>query len=228
MLKDLISQITIFNTLTDEEQQEIAKITHIRHFHKSNHLFYQHDQMEYFFFIIDGNIKVYRYSADGREQIVNFFGAGEMVPHHAIFRDDPYPANAVSMNEIRVLMIGKADFETLLKNHSDIMMKMFKYLGSMIVDLQNRLYDKILHPADEQLLKSILRLAVSYGKDIDEDNSLITLRVTKQDIGSMIGLSRETVSRNISLFKKLGLMYENKEGYIILNTVKINNYITLK
>ncbi|WP_213810048.1 Crp/Fnr family transcriptional regulator [Jeotgalicoccus sp. WY2] len=226
MLKDLISQITIFNTLTDEEQQEIAKITHIRHFHKSNH-FLSARSNGIFLFYIDGNIKVYRYSADGREQIVNFFGAGEMVPHHAIFRDDPYPANAVSMNEIRVLMIGKADFETLLKNHSDIMIKMFKYLGSMIVDLQNRLYDKILHPADEQLLKSILRLAVSYGKDIDEDNSLITLRVTKQDIGSMIGLSRETVSRNISLFKKLGLMYENKEGYI-LNTVKINNYITLK
>ena len=107
-------------------------------------------------------------------------------------------------------------------------MKMFKYLGSMIVDLQNRLYDKILHPADEQLLRSILRLAGSYGEDIDENNSLITLRVTKQDIGSMIGLSRETVSRNISLFKKLGLMYENKEGFIILNTGKINDYITVK
>ncbi|CAD2077335.1 Anaerobic regulatory protein [Jeotgalicoccus aerolatus] len=228
MIKDLISQITIFNTLTDSEQEEIAKITHVRAFHKSNHLFYQQDEMKYFFFILEGNIKIYRISSGGREQIVNFFGAGEMVPHHAIFRDDPYPANAVSMNETTVLMISKQDFETLLKNQSDIMMKMFKYLGSMIVDLQNRLYDKILHPADEQLLRSILRLAGSYGEDIDENNSLITLRVTKQDIGSMIGLSRETVSRNISLFKKLGLMYENKEGFIILNTGKINDYITVK
>ena len=42
MIKDLISQITIFNTLTDSEQEEIAKITHVRAFHKSNHLFYQH------------------------------------------------------------------------------------------------------------------------------------------------------------------------------------------
>ena len=228
MIKDLISQITIFNTLTDSEQEEIAKITHVRAFHKSNHLFYQQDEMKYFFFILEGNIKIYRISSRGREQIVNFFGAGEMVPHHAIFRDDPYPANAVSMNETTVLMISKQDFETLLKNQSDIMMKMFKYLGSMIVDLQNRLYDKILHPADEQLLRSILRLAGSYGEDIDENNSMITLRVTKQDIGSMIGLSRETVSRNISLFKKLGLMYENKEGFIILNTGKINDYITVK
>lgn len=40
MIKDLISQITIFNTLTDSEQEEIAKITHVRAFHKSNHLFY--------------------------------------------------------------------------------------------------------------------------------------------------------------------------------------------
>lgn len=228
MIKKLISEITIFNTLTDDEQLEIAKITHIRQFHKSNHLFYQNDSMEYFFFIIDGNIKIYRYSADGREQIVNFFGPGEMVPHHAIFRDDPYPANAVSMDETKVLMIGKNDLEILLKNQSDIMMKMFKYLGSMIIDLQNRLHDKILHPADEQLLKSILRLSGSHGEDIDENNSLIRLRITKQDIGSMIGLSRETVSRNISLFKKLGLMYESKDGFLILNTGKINNYINLK
>ena len=34
MIKDLISQITIFNTLTDSEQEEIAKITHVRAFHK--------------------------------------------------------------------------------------------------------------------------------------------------------------------------------------------------
>lgn len=228
MLKELISEITIFNTLTDDEQLEIAKITHIRQFHKSNHLFYQNDPMEYFFFIIEGNIKIYRYSADGREQIVNFFGPGEMVPHHAFFRDDPYPANAVSIDETKVLMISKSDFETLLKNQSDIMMKMFKYLGSMIVDLHNRLNEKILHPADQQLLKTILRLSSSHGEDIDENNSLIRLRITKQDIGSMIGLSRETVSRHISLFKKLGLMYENKEGFLILSTNKINNYINIK
>ena len=49
MIKDLISQITIFNTLTDSEQEEIAKITHVRAFHKSNHLFYQQDEMKYFF-----------------------------------------------------------------------------------------------------------------------------------------------------------------------------------
>lgn len=225
MVRKYISQITIFNTLTAEEQSSVANICHKRIFHKSEHLFYQAEPMDYFFFIIDGNIKVYRYSIDGREQIVNFFGVGEMVPHHALFREDPYPANASSMDETTVLMISKLDLENLLKEQSDIMIKMFKYLGSMIVDLQNRLHDKILSPADEQLLKSILRLAENYGEKIDENNSLIRLRITKQDIGNMIGLSRETVSRNISLFKKIGLVHENKEGFLILNTDKINDYI---
>ena len=82
-----------------------------------------------------------------------------------------------------------------MKNQSDIMMKMFKYLGSMIVDLQDGCMIKYC-PADEQL--RYLRLASSYGEDIDKQP--LILRVTKLDIGSD-QISRETVSRNISLFK---------------------------
>ena len=226
MIKIHLSGIKIFESFSEEELGEVAGISHKRKFPKNSHLFRQGEEMAHFYFIIRGNVKVYRIDRDGREQIVNFFGPGEMLPHHAIFRTDPYPANAGTTVESEIISIAKEDFESLLHSRPDISIKMFKYLGNLIVDLQNRLQEKILKPTDVQLLSLLLRLSRSHGEETDDSLIKISMRLTKQEMASMIGLTRETVSRNLSAFKMLGLITENREGFITIDTEQINTYLS--
>src|SRR5699024_7357460 len=88
----------------------------------------------------------------GREQIINFFGEREMFPHHAIFRSDPYPASAMTTEKSEIIVIDKREFEGLVRSQPDIAVKLFKYIGEIIIDLQHRLQEKILKPTDEQVL----------------------------------------------------------------------------
>ncbi|WP_411843646.1 Crp/Fnr family transcriptional regulator [Salinicoccus sp. HZC-1] len=225
MIKTHLSAIKIFESFSDEELDEIAKIAISRKLDKNSHLFRQGEEMAHFYFVIGGNVKVYRVDREGREQIVNFFGPGEMFPHHAIFRTDPYPANASTTVPSEVISIAKNDFEALLKVRPDIAIKMFKYLGSLIVDLQNRLQEKILKPTDVQLLSLLVRLSRSHGEHMDDGRIRISMRLTKQEMASMIGLTRETVSRNLSAFKKLELITENGSGQIIIDIATIDKYL---
>ncbi len=226
MIKKHLSTNKIFESFSDDELDEVAKIANRRKFDKNTHLFRQADEMAHFYFVIHGNIKVYRLDREGREQIVNFFRPGEMFPHHAIFRTDPYPANASTTVESEVISIAKNDFEALLRSRPDISIKMFKYLGNLIVDLQNRLQDKILKPTDVQLLSLLIRLSRSHGKETSDGHIKISMRLTKQEMASMIGLTRETVSRNLSAFKKLGLITESTDGLIAIDRNKIDKYLS--
>ena len=72
--------------MTDSEIASLAGIALHRNVEKNAHLFHMSEEMTSFFFVVKGNVKIYRIDEEGREQIINFFGEREMFPHHAIFQ----------------------------------------------------------------------------------------------------------------------------------------------
>src|SRR5690625_5361898 len=78
----------------------------------------------------------------GKEQIVNVLRPGEMFPHQGFFRQDNYPAHAEALDDIVLVYIPIQSFETFLITHPEICIKLFRVLGDIIVDLQNRLRDR--------------------------------------------------------------------------------------
>src|SRR5690625_496284 len=129
-----------------------------------------------------------------------------MFPHHAIFRSDPYPASAMTTGKFEIIVIDKREFEGLVRSQPDIAVKLFKYIGGIIIDLQHRLQAKILTPTDEQELLLLRRLAHARGLVLGDGRREITLILTKEEMASMIVLTRETVSRNSSMFRKVGVV----------------------
>lgn len=225
MLEEYLSSMKIFEALNDEEISAVAEISHRKNIGKNTHLFHMGEEMVNFYFVIRGNVKIYRIDEEGREQIINFFGKGEMFPHHAIFRKDPYPASAVTADDSEVVFIGKKDFEDVIRRKPGIAVKLFHYIGEVIVDLQHRLQEKILKPTDEQVLLLIRRLAYAHGLALGDGRREITLKLTKQEMANMIGLTRETVSRNISMFRKLGILEIGSSGRMIVDLDELETYI---
>lgn len=223
MIHKQLSRFDIFASLDVEELHEVAYITDKVQAQKGQHLFYHGYEMEKLFFIISGTVKIYRTDEEGNEQIVNFFQKGEMFPHHGLFRTDNYPANSIVFQDAILLVIHKSDFENLLMKHDRIALKMFNYLGSVILDLHKRLQEKLLSSTDQQLLSLLKRLMISNGVMITPEETKINIKMTKQEIGSMVGMTRETVSRNISKFKKLDILYE-ESGYIVIRNDKLREY----
>ncbi|PKD97852.1 Crp/Fnr family transcriptional regulator [Macrococcoides caseolyticum] len=212
-----------FKMLNTHELAAVATISQIQHYKKLNHIFYDQTEMTHFYFVEEGTVKIYRTDVNGKEQIVNFFGPGELFPHHAFFRTGPYPANAVVVEDAKILSISKNEFETLVNMNPELSIKMFKYLGNLIVDLQKRLQEKILEPTPQQLLLMLKRLALMHGEVENNDFTKILLKINKQELANMLGLTRETVSRNFTVFKKMHILKEDADGFIEINLHKIKD-----
>lgn len=165
-------------------------------------------------------MEIYSLDAQGNEQIVNILKKGDMFPHQGFFRKDSYPANAQAMEDAVLIYIPIQSFEQFLIRNPEVCIKIFRILGDQIMELHQRLEEKILYNTYDQILLLLLRLTKKHGKKLNEQEFLISTLLTNRDLANMIGSSRETVNRTLSQLKKRNFIrYE--DGYIVTRPDKL-------
>lgn len=222
-VKQLLQRFPLFENLTDFEIDPILDIAKNRAYRHGTHIFMQGDPITNVYFIYEGKVKIYRTDMEGREQIVNVLKTGDMFPHQGFFRDDGYPAHAEVVEDSVLIYIPIQLFEEILITNPKLSIKIIRILGNLLVDLQNRLEEKMLYNTYEQIILLLLRLSKSHGKEINPDEVIITTQFTNKDLANMIGSSRETVSRTLSQLRKIDVMTTNSSGNIVIHVEKLRD-----
>jgi CRP/FNR family transcriptional regulator, cyclic AMP receptor protein len=217
-LYDLLHQVPLFDNLCIDEMRPVVELTKMRHYQSGHHVFLQGDEFTNVYFIHSGKVKIYKTDFNGKEQIVNILQPGDMFPHSGFFRKGTCPAHAEVIEDAILVYIPMTQFEEYLILNPEICVKMFRVLGDKIVELQNRLEEQILHNTFEQIIMLLLRLAKLHGLKLE--NGLIRLNTTftNRELASMIGSSRETVSRTLTQLKKKQIVQISKAGYFTIDT----------
>lgn len=113
----------------------------IKHFKNGALIFEQGKQPLYYYQIISGEVKMNNYNDEGKEFIQGIFYKDQCFGEPPLFIDQVYPANAVAVIDSEVIIITKNKFLELLKNNSDISLKIIK-------NLSQRLYYKSVMAAE--------------------------------------------------------------------------------
>lgn len=165
----------------------------IKEFDKNETVFSQGEEPRYYYQIVQGKVKMNNYNEDGKEFIQGLFTDGESFGEPPLFCAVNYPANAVTLQPTRILLISKCDFFTLLENEK-------KSCFAILQALSSRLYYKsIMAPeiSSNDSEKRILTL-LHYIKDQSNTNQKeFQVDLTRQQIADMTGLRVETVIRTI-------------------------------
>ncbi|WP_010284081.1 Crp/Fnr family transcriptional regulator [Bacillus timonensis] len=216
-ITDVLQTVPLFKELTSNELEEMVNIAQYRQFKKGTHVFMQEDPLENVYFIYKGKIKIYKNDINGKEQIVTVQKDGDMFPHVGFFRKGNYPAYALALEDTMAVVISISHFESVLLQHPQVCIKLFRVMGEKIVDLQNRLEAQILNNTYEQIIKLMMRLCNTDGKQMPDGRIMITTQFTNKDLANMIGTTRETVSRTLTKLKKKDIVKVDAKGNIIVH-----------
>lgn len=222
-VQQLLQNFPIFKDLTDFEMEPIIELANNRFYKSGSYVFMKGDPLKNVYFIYQGKIKIYKTDFHGKEQIVNVLQPDDMFPHQGFFRQDDYPAHAEVLEDAVLIYIPIHSFENFLLTHPEICVKLFRVLGDKIVDLQNRLEEKILLNSYEQIIMLLLRLAKNYGEKTMGNDIRITSQFTNQELANMIGSTRETVNRTLTQLKKKQLLTIDASGFFLLNVDKLED-----
>ena len=91
---DIINNIPAFNGLSEDQLKEIKSIAVDRRYNKGEIIFSEGEEGNGFYVVVDGQVKIFKLSPEGKEQILHIFGPGDPVGEVAMFAGRSFPANA--------------------------------------------------------------------------------------------------------------------------------------
>jgi CRP/FNR family cyclic AMP-dependent transcriptional regulator len=205
----ILKGIEIFKHCTADELEQITGIISKKQVCKKEIIFYEGDPCSTVYFISRGQIKVFKTTEDGREQIVNILANKDMFPHVGLYGESYYPATAKSMEDGTLYFLYVDDFKRLLQDSPSISVKLLQILDGKIRDMQIRLSHVMGSDMTDKIINTLFVLAKASGTRTERGYE-IKMEVTHQDIADMLGTTRETVSRVMSQLKRDGkIVYDS-------------------
>lgn len=205
----------LFSDLTEEELHAVADHVALREFQKGEIILFEEDTNKYMYSVLEGEVKVFCITEDGKESIVAFHGSGESFGEVSLIDQQTTPATVAAVEKSLLLIVGREDF-------FDIVLQQPKAMNRLLLLLSGRLRQswsqiRLLHFKDAaNRIKALIKV-MSEERGVNcSDGVLLKLRLTHQNVADMTGLTRETVTRVIDRWKKSGLIAVDQNRHLLL------------
>ena len=187
-----------------------------RKFSAGEMVFGEGDACTGMYVVESGQIRIFKTSAGGREQVLSIDGPGSSVAELPVFDGGNYPASVSAVEDATLLFISKQDFQALCLTHPQVALKVLRVVGARLRRLVGIIEELSFTTVRHRLAAFLVRLAQREGTRIAEGIE-ITLPASNQELASQIGTVRELVSRNLSRFQSEKLIQMDGRRIVIAN-----------
>lgn len=215
-----LKNIPFFNTLDSSEIKEVAPYLSVTSFRKKEVVFSEGDSSDWFYIVIDGKIKITKLSQEGKEIILEVISVYDLFGGLAVLKGFPYPANAIAMEDTRLLKISRANILRVLDRFPNLMFSLALQVGERMKESHETLKNIALERVESRIASLLLKLADKIGK-ADAEGMVIDMKLTKQDIAEMVGTTVETSIRTISKLKKTGILIDRDGKTVVKDMEKL-------
>ncbi len=216
VVKEVLKSFPLFADLSEEDLEDIEKIVHKKSFSKGEIILYQFDPGDSLYIISRGKVKVVLFSRDGKEVLLSTLGPGEFFGEMALLDGLPRSASVVATEDSELLVLKRKDFIELIRNHPEIALRILTIMSKRLRYADQKIGSLILMDVYGRVARVLVELAEKEGKKINDD-IIIETKLKQKDIASMVGASRETVSRVLKDFVRSGFITIDGKKIIIHN-----------
>ncbi len=163
-------------------------------------LFLRGEPANRFFMILDGWVKLFRDTADGDQTVIAIMKPGETLAEAALFMGAAFPVSAEVVDDARILEISGPPFLNMLREDSDLALK-------MLASLSKRLRSLVLHIEQLQSRSTPQRLGefLLNLSDIQDGSTTIHLPYDKSLVAARLGMKPESLSRALAKLRDFGV-----------------------
>ena len=194
-----LAKVPIFSGLTPAEMSFLAPRVVPRQCAPGELIFAEGDPCIGLYVVERGQIRIFKSSSGGREQVLSIDGPGSSVAELPVFDGGPYPASASAVDDVTVLLVRRQDFHALCLAHPEVALKVLRVVGARLRRLVGIIEELSFTTVRRRLASFLFRLAQTRRPRTDAPGS-------NQELASQIGTVRELVSRNLSRFQQEGLL----------------------
>jgi CRP/FNR family transcriptional regulator len=199
-----IQDIPMFSDLDKKFHKELQDSIHIKKFTKNSIVFYEGDESDYLYILLDGTVQLYKTSPKGSQVQIKRMKAPTVIGEYACFEKRPFPASCEFITDG---VMGLLHFDKVYKylDDKEFSLGLIRSLTSKVMVLSS-----LVHK--ETILSSEAKVADLMLEDIHTFN-----RLRNNEIAGILNLTPETFSRVITKFKKESIIHIENGELKILN-----------
>lgn len=218
--EQLIRDVPLLAKLLEEDLRALAAQGHVHSYRAGEVIFRERDPGDSLHIVVQGNIRIVVLSPNGEEATIAMLGPGEFVGDLALLDGQPRSASAIASRTVKTLVVTRSDFSVWLKERPQAVFALLEALSQRVRRTNEALADLAFLDLPQRLAKRLLDLASAHLEVEARGKGGIRLRITQSELASMLGVSRESVNKQLNLFAKEGWV-EIRRGSVTLTDTDV-------
>jgi CRP-like cAMP-binding protein len=209
----VLRQHPIFRDLDHAALDQLCRYAKARVVKRDTIIFSKGDPGNSLFAVVRGTLRIGVTSAEGREAVFNIVGPGELVGEIALLDGRERTADAVASTDCELLVIDRREFLPFVQSQPILAIKLIDLLCARLRWVSDHVEQVVLPDLSSRLAKALVRLAERDGATQAKQK----LMVTQLELSQMVGMSRESINKQLRAWAKRKLVRLERGGIVMLN-----------
>ncbi|MEN9207323.1 MAG: Crp/Fnr family transcriptional regulator [Gloeomargarita sp. GMQP_bins_120] len=202
-IPELLNATLLFHNLPPKLVQRASQRLVVRHHNPGVTLLLEQDWGDAVYLLIQGWVKIQTRSREGRTIILNILGPGNLFGEMASLESSPRSSDVVTLTPVTVGIIPAEDFGELLNREPQVGFRLAQLLVKRIQQLNRRLQ---VRESNSSVRLADVLLFLAEGQGQVQTGGVVIPQLPHRELGSLCGLSRETVTRVLKKLEQEGLI----------------------
>ena len=210
-----IRDLPLLARLPESDLQALASRGRVRRFPQGSAIFHEGDPGDALHVVVEGQVRITVLSGAGNEATVAMVETGDCFGEFALLDGRPRSATATATRATRTFVVTRADFVEWLSARPAAALALLETLSLRLRRTDEALADMTFLDLEHRLAKQILRLSAG---NPDSRGVRLPIKVTQGDLASMLGVSRESVNKQLNSFAREGWIKLARGTITVLNS----------
>lgn len=209
-----LKRCDLFRRLSDEDLRRLELRCRWRNFARGEPIYLPADQADGVLLLAEGRVRIGSYSDDGKQTILAFIEPGELFGELALVAPTSREEFAEAIGKSTVVLIPRDAFEELIEANAQVALGVTKLFGLRRQRIERRLKYLLFRSNRERLVHLLLELVEQYGQRTAAGVEL-AVKLSHQDLASIIGSTRETVTVVLGELQRDGLVTIGRQKVVL-------------
>jgi len=217
-IQELLLEIPLFSGLSKDQLEMIRYIAVDKFYNKGRPVFNEGDVVNGFYIVVNGKVKIFKVSHEGKEQIFHIYGSGDPFGEVPVFSGGKFPATAQPRLKGHLLFLPRGAFVEMIASNPSLSLNMLAVLSLRLRQFTVQIENLSLKEVPGRLASYLVYLA-----DEKDQGDSVTLSISKGQLASLLGTIPETLSRIFAKMTDQGLIEVMGRGIRLVDRVGLED-----
>lgn len=221
-LQNALREFPLLKSLSEQELQQLARCAELKEVGKYHFVYLSDEPSDYVYFLIRGNIKTGLHTPDGRELVKSIMHPTQIFGELGLMGEKKRAEFACTMgSDCAYVAVRSDDFRRIVSSNFQLSQALLVEMGNRLRRAERQWESLILKDVRTRIVDFIKESAEVRGRQVGFE-TLFKHSLTQQDIASLVGASRQTVTAVLNELRKSNLIYFNRHSILIRDLAKLN------